>query len=287
MKNILGLGFKKDVNFQRPPVEDTQDISDKLAALDELDNEVETLAKVVNSEPEAASIVAAEELAQFPLTKLARKLLDQAMDNVSKSTGSGMTDDIARDKIQSQAALVSACGNDLTTTVQYLSEALEEDPLSIANSVYSICFSVMKAVVFIGNMQYRRALDPRGDYDLDKYVDYREEERDPPYGLGRDTPDEFDCKMDAWSQIETAVDDLRHYLQLLTEAFGWDAERPMPFLNTTDDDGVTFTPIHDVVTAFDITQVKSQASRAKRAAKQSAAMLVAARRARAALGLRK
>lgn len=283
----LSLGFKKSDEFQRPVVEDTVDISDKLAALDTLNNEVETLAKVVNSEPEAASIVAAEELAQFPLTKLARKLLDQAMDNVSKSTGSGMTDDIARDKIQSQAALVSACGNDLTTTVQYLSEALEEDPLSIANSVYSICFSVMKAVVFIGNMQYRRSLDPRGDYDLDKYVDYREEERDPPYGLGRDTPDEFDCKMDAWSQIETAVDDLRHYLQLLTEAFGWDPERPMPFLNTTDDDGVTFTPIHDVITAFDITQVKSQASRAKRAAKQSAAMLNAAKRARAALGLRK
>lgn len=283
----LTLGFKRSEEFQRPPIEDTQDISDKLAALEQLDRLEESLAKVLGTDPEAAMVAAAEDLKTFPLTRLARKLLDQAMDNVSKSTGSGMTDDIARDKIQSQAALVSACGNDLTTTVQYLSEALEDDPLSIANSVYSICFSVMKAVVFIGNMQYRRSLDPRGDYDLEKYVDYREEEREAPYGLGRDVPDEFDCKMDAWSQIETAVDDLRAYLQLLTEAFGWDPERPMPFLNTTDDDGVTFTPIHDVITAFDITQVKSQASRAKRAAKQSAAMLNAAKRARAALGLRK
>ncbi len=295
MKTLLTKGFKKDdsLEFQRPPVEDTVDVTEQhrasLRDMDDLDDEVAALEAQVQREakkdPQVAAANAAEELRTFPMSRLASKLIDEAMVNVSNNTGANLPDEDARFKAAAQAALVKAAGCNLTDTVLFLSDAVE--PTSIGNAVYSFCFQVMKACMFIGNMQYRRALDPSGEYDLEKYVDYREDQRTAPYGLGKDMPDEFDHGLEAFQQIERALQDIRDYLQLLSESFGWDPDQPMPFIFTSDDDGITFKGVHDVGAALDITQVKSAASRAKRNQRQGDAMLRAAAAARASLLARK
>ena len=258
---------------------------------------------------------AAEQLGSFNLTPGAQLLLDRAVDNLSRNTGVGLTDEDAKFDAQQRAAIINASGNDLSVAIIALSEACD-DPLDAAPIVYSLLFNVLKSAVFIANLDYRNFLDPARDSDLHLYVNYGEvgksvgeDARDPSdpkfnpdsrYDVsplegqsGFETRPEFLLAQmrelygevdihDEGDVVAASLRDLRYYLQLLSESFGQDPSRPMPFAFVAETNG-DFTPITDAQVALDHAEVRRQASRAKKRAKQGAAMSAAAAKAREAL----
>lgn len=257
---------------------------------------------------------AADQLEDYKLTPGAQMLLDRAVDNLSRNTGVGLVDEDARIDAQTRAAIINASGNDLSVAITALSESCEVE--EAGSIVYSLLFNVLKSAVFVGNLDYRQFLDPQRDMDLHLYVNYgevgktygedardpnndpkfspdRRQDRSPLEGqsgfethaefqlarmkelYGRDIDDEGDV-------IAASLHDLRLYLQLLSESFGWDANRPMPFAFVQETNG-EFTPITDAGVALDHAEVRRQASRAKKRARSNAVMSAAAQKAREAL----
>ena len=232
-------------------------------------------AKLAKEAAESPAAKAGQELAQFDLSDLAKDYLARAVENASRNTGNGIADQQAKDKIRSTAELLQACDLDLGKTLLVLGETVPVEDLP--NVVYSTCFSVMKAVAFLGNLGYRRALDPK-DGEGRPAHDHRDD-REAPYGLGPEA-DEHDGLLH--EHILQAVDDVRMYLQLLTEMYGWDPLNPMPYAYMQEKDG-TFTPIHGVEQAFDYLEVRRKESQAKRQARQAAVLATAAANAKEVL----
>jgi hypothetical protein len=211
----------------------------------------------------------------FELSALTKALLDASCENVANSNGNGLTDESARKEAKAKADLMSACNNDLRTALVLITEtnAYEDAP----SLCYSICFAVQKASNFVANLWLRRAVDPSDGEGLAAH-DYRER-REPPYGLGGDAPEGVEAQKQDYNAVLEAHDTLHIYLQLLTEAFGWDPENPMPFMFQQRKDG-NFEPIHNGVHALDITQVKAQVARAKRQERRSTGLAAALKGAR-------
>lgn len=244
------------------------DVTDELAEQNERREEAERLEKLLEKEAaESPAAKAGQELAEFDLSDLAKDILARAIENASRNTGNGIVDQQAKDKIRSTAELLQACDLDLGKTLLVLGESVPVTELP--NLVYSTCFSVMKAVAFLGNLMYRKALDPK-DGEGRPVADHRDD-REAPYGLGPDGEDGITM----YAQILQAVDDLRLYLQLLTEMYGWDPLNPMPFAYMQEKDG-TFTPIHGVEQAFDYLEIRRKEAQAKRQERQAAAISTAA-----------
>lgn len=250
---------------------------------------------------------AALELSTFTMTPGAKSLLDRALDNLSTNDGAAISDPEARMQIKLRAELLKAAGNDLSVVLHALVDSCEK-PTEISGTVYSLCFNVLKASVFVANMDYRRWLDPKGDFDMSPYLPRRVEdealggkdfevdarsEESPLDGLtGHDTSVD-----QAWHRLRelygqgiedegdvfrASLDDLRLFMTLTVESFGWDADRPMPFLNVMEKDG-SFTAITDAEQAMDIQEIKRQESRKRRAEENAVRMANAAERAKALL----
>lgn len=243
----------------------------------------------------AKQSAALAKLGEFQLRPLAKELFLAACDNVATNVGSNSMAPEVQKQIQLRAGLMAACGNDLSKVVDLIVEANGNDPREASATIYSTCFAVQKAMNFIVNLRYRRALDPKEDEDLvgtgavkredgaTFAADPREEQRDPVPGL---QPDEYERSADydpvtpLEDQLVEAYVEVHDYLQLLTEAFGWDPERPMPFLYVMEGDD-KFVPITDPIAALDIQQVRAKEARAKRTARQNDALasaLAAARK---------
>ena len=254
--------------------DDTVDITEQLAALERQDQAArlleESLADDAKDDPAEA---ASQKLAGFALSPRAKDLLDKAVENAMRNTGSGIEDDSARQKIKQMAELLAATDGDLSAALIAVSESMEVT--EVPNAVFSLCFSVQKAAIFLGNLQYRRALDPRDGEGVPAH-DHRDH-RDPPYGLGPDGEDE-----DPVQAVIEAIEEVHLYLQLVTESFGWDPERPMPFVYLAELDG-TFRPITDVEQALDYLEIRRKQAQAKRQVKQAQGFAAAAARAKAAL----
>lgn len=256
---------------------------------------------------------AATQLESFELTVGAQSLLDRSMDNMSRNNGAGLEDEDARVTAQLRASLVTSAGNDIRTAVLALSESVE-DPIEAAGMIQSLLFNALKGAVFIGNLDYRQFLDATGDRDLHLYIGAQDprrgEDGNDPREMPAYSPDRREdiSPLDGQAGFESvaeyklarakqlygadiedecdvvvgALNDLRTWCQLTAESFGWSAEQPMPFAFVQELNG-TFTPITDAKQALDIVEVRRQASRAKRRAKQGAAMSAAAARARETL----
>lgn len=256
---------------------------------------------------------AAEQLGHFQLTPGARMLCDRALDNLSRNTGQGLDED-AKFDARLRAEIISAGGNDLSVIIDALSSSCEVD--EAGGMVYSLLFNTLKAAVFIGNLDYRQFLDPTRDMDMHLYVNYGEvgrtygedardpdsqpqfnpdnrSDRSPLEGQsGFETGAEFQLARlktlygndidDEGDVVAASLRDLRYYFQLLAESFGWDPNRPMPFANVAEPDG-TFTPVTDASAALDLAELRRQAARAKRKARQGAVLNAAAAKAREAL----
>jgi hypothetical protein len=293
------LGVDASADEDRVPF-GTDPVADEIAALED----------AVTHDPQMAAAEAAE---RYELVPGAASLLARSLDSLATADGANIPDAEFKLSVQNRAALLSATDNDLPLAIACIVDTMRDDPGAIAGTVYNLTYAVMKQSVFFANLDYRRFLDPRGDFDLAIYrhpgvgddydpetvrealghefaADQREELRDAPLGL----PDMVAREWNYFSQVygstvETTDDifaaslsDLRTFLQLINEAYGWDPERPMPYANMMNPDG-TFTPITDPEMALDHQQVVSAARRRERQIKQATAMGAAAERAKAIL----
>lgn len=273
--SILGLGTKTEATnpVTEPTVETTDDNPTSAigeGTVTDESTEAYLLEAEINNERQEDPIgFAAAQLSEFKLTPGAQSLLDRALDNVATSTGAGIKEVDARNEILDRAAFIKACGNDLSVAISAIVGVT--DPLDAPGAVYSLTFNVLKAAVFIANLDYRRYLDPNADYDLVHYVDKREDSRDPPMGFATREELEFLHMQELYgSDFQSmedapacALSDLRLFFQLTIESMGWNPDNVMPFSNTQNPDG-TFSPINDPQQALDAAELRSQASRAKK-----------------------
>lgn len=251
-KNVLTLD---NAPKARGTIDDTVDITPVL----KLEEEV---AKDAAVEPTAAN-----KLADFRLSHVARALLDKACVNVSENKGTGIEDPVARDTTGVIADLFSIADYDIGNVVNLIITNLGDDPKAALSMSYKACYALQKALNFVGNMAYRRALDPKSDFDLEQFVDYREEERSAPYGL--DPIGAFDIN-DAMYEgqpdediVFNALEECHILLQLLTEMCGWDPEQPMPYAVIQNKDE-SFEQIHDLQHCLDLMEIRYKESRARR-----------------------
>lgn len=209
---------------------------------------------------------AGKALEEFEVTPGMRSLMERALDNVAKNTGQNLEDPAAKAKADAFATIILASGHDLAVAIEILVES--EAPSKLAGTVYSFLYTILKAAVFIGNLDYRRALDPEADLDTTLYADAREARRDAPPGLEGDpvpTPVE--------DLITQALGDLQLFLTLTANVHGWDPKGSdgeptgelIPFDNVMSASGGSFTPIRSVSEALDRQEVKRKAAQAKRA----------------------
>lgn len=271
LRNSLGLL----AGDKRERTEDTRDVTDELKAMDEDLSAAAKLEEVLAEEAAAdPAEAAAQKFGAFELTDEAKDLLQRAVENAARNTGNGIEDPQAKLKIRSMAELLNACDNDLSAALIALTETMPSTELP--NAVFSLCFSVQKAAMFLGNLAYRRALDPQ-DGEGRPAHDHRDD-REAPYGLEPDAPEDLVPEV----TVKIAIGDVHYYLQLLTEMYGWDPLNPMPLLYMQEKDQ-TFRPVFDVEQAMDYLEIRRKQSQAKRAEKQAAGFAAAAARAKAAL----
>ena len=247
------------------------------------------------------AVLAAMQLAEFRITPGAKSLLDRALDNLSTNTGQGIDDPDARTAIQQRAALIDASGNDLSIAIEAMVASCEK-PTDIGPALYSLCFNVLKAAGFICNLDYRRWLDPRADFDLGIYgrdgeldkdatsEDPRDDEPSAPYGLDTTIDRELQFFRETYGvgveDIEDvfpeALRDLRLLLQLTIESYGWKSENgdslPYAVVMTPDN---KFESITDAKVALDHFEIKRKESQTRRRAAEAVRMSAAAERARA------
>jgi len=277
--SILGLGFKRSSDAPRV-VDDTVEVQQPdvtTEALQALEDHVEQI---------PAPELAAARLEVFQMSRVAKTLLDRAMDNLSSNDGKGLEaiDPVAAKRVAERAELASLCGGDIPTIIGFICDAIPV--LRAENAIYTFLFSVQKAVNFVGSSWYRRALDPKADFDLEAFVDYREEERTAPMGLEPDG--EFEQNDRAYPTQEdhevifAALEEVHLYLQLLSESFGHDPEQPMPYMMVMEKDE-KFTSIYDLQQALDALEIKRKANAAKREVQRAEDMAAVMARARKVL----
>lgn len=247
------------------------------------------------------AVLAAVQLAEFRMTPGAKSLLDRAMDNLSRNSGAGIDDPDARVQIQNRAALIEAAGNDLSIVIDALVASCEK-PGDIGPSLYSMAFNVLKAAGFICNLDYRRWLDPRADFDLGIYgregnldtaatsEDPRDDEPSAPYGMDTSLDRELQFFRETYGvgveDVEDvfpeALRDLRILLQLMIESYGWTSDTgdslPYAVIMTPDNN---FESITDPKVALDHFEIKRKESQTRRRAAEAVRMSNAAERARA------
>lgn len=276
---------------------------------DELSSVASALEKEIENDPAAK---AALELEGMELSPGAKSLLDRALDNLSKNKGENLPDADAKVVARLRSDLIEAAGNDLGLVLDVLVDSCGK-PQEISGVVYSTCFNIVKAATFIANLDYRRYLDPRAEFDLSIYTgskgedgvderdggrhgaaDLREEDQDhAPIGL--DTPLDRELALlkslygehieDASEVFAQSLSDLRLFMQLTAESFGWDPNAGMPFMFVQEANG-SFTPISDVHTALDVSEVKRKESQRRRREQEALRLVAAADKARAILKAR-
>lgn len=271
----------------------------------------DTIAQIAALEAEIENDPAAKaalELETFALTPGAKHLLDLALDNMSTNTGEGIDDPQQRASIRLRAELIDAAGGDLSVVIEALVASCEK-PTEVAPSLYSLLYNVVKSAGFYANLDYRRYLDPRADFDLSPYAPQGDEAWKAANGVdsamhGNGSPDKREDDPSAPDGLDTVVDrelalyrslygaeviedgdvilcawsDLRMFCQLTVESYGWEGD-DMPFTFAQETDG-SFTPISDVRTAIDAIEINRQKSRARRAEREAVRVSAAIERAR-------
>lgn len=302
------FGRKKQETQQAEPAQAS--VADEQGAhvVDDDALEAQALESHIRSEDPAAK--AALELTTFRLTPGAKSLLDRAMDNVANSDGAGLDDKDAALAVKQRAELFDAAGNDLSVVIGAMIDSCEENPREIAGAIYGTLYPVLKAAVFIANLDYRRYMDPRGDFDI--WAQYGalsskgEDGNDPREGLEQrvehsldpEPPVGCDSSVDRqweWMQqtygsevqdwedvIPRSLEDLRLFFQLTYESVGGDPQRIIPFGNIMLSDG-TFQPINDPMLALDNAELRRKEAQARRRQRDGERMSKAAALARKAV----
>src|SRR5690606_12943667 len=268
---------------------------------DETQTEAMLLEAHINSDPAEK---AALELSTFTMTPGAKLLMDRAMDNLASNTGANIADPEFKLQVKQRAELINAAGNDLSIVLSALVDSCGS-PSEVPGVVYSTCYNVLKAAVFIANLDYRNWSNPKGDFDLAPYLPRRAEdealgakdfevdarsEESPLDGLtGHDsTVDQawhrmrelYGLHSEAEGDVYAAsLDQLRLYPSLTFDSFGWDPCRPLPFAAFQNPDG-SFENITDAQVALDHAEVQRQESRKRKAERDAIRLTAAAERAK-------
>lgn len=277
------------------PVADTTDITERLRR--EADaNALE--ANIAAEAAEEAARVAAmsnqdrriEELADFELSDEVKALLAESLANVARNTGSGITDAEAKQAVQDRSTLIGLVDGDFGVALDLIAEG-STDAQMAASAIYKLCFAVQKGANFICNNKYRRLIDPSREDDADGSTsniaphDHRDRVGTPygldaahEYGNGL----EFATNPDPVGELLCTLSDLHWYLQIVSEAFGWSSDLPMPymFIVTLQE---TFIPVTDPQQALDHVEVASAKRRRERVVKANTNMAAVLLKARAAL----
>lgn len=279
----MGL-FKKNQTVENAQAATAEDIDE--ATYDDTAHAINALQAEIDSDPAAK---AAQELEVFRMTPGAKGLLDRALENLSGNTGEGLEDPDARLAAKMRASLVSAAGNRLPIVIAALVGSCEK-PTDIAPALYSLFNSVVKAAGFIANLDYRRWLDPRAEFDMAMYLDRREDDPSAPPGLDTDVDQQHAWFKETYGAgveddgdvILASLADLRLFLQLTLESYGGDPDRVIPFAWVQAPDG-KFEELHDVQVAVDHYEIKRVESRKRRNARDADRMASAVQRAQALL----
>lgn len=281
-RNTLSLnknkGKKKNETVEF--VDDTLDITDTVAEAAAVKAEADRLeAHLANGDEQDRAALALLELRTFQPNVLTRQLIELAVLNQCNEPSAKLEGD-AREKALWRKEMLELSGHDIGKCCALIAESA---PLNDAPAlVFSVCYNTCKALTFVTNSLYRKCLDPKADWDLEQFVDRREQERDAPYGLERDS-ETFEGDITILKSriyvnapenvLLDAMEEARMFLSLMTEAFGFfmeDAGGMLPFMYDAHPDG-TFKPVYDAELALDATEVKRLASRAKREVEQAEA----------------
>lgn len=273
-RNTLSLNKNKPATSAAAPhdfIDDTLDVTDAMEAK-ALADKLE--AHLANGDDEDRAALAQLELRKFKPNVYTRQLTELAILNLCNEP-SPKLDAAARDKAKFRKDLLEATGHDLPIACAIIAQTT--DHRDAPGAIYSLCFNVVKAALFVANMHYRRALDPKADFDLEQFVDRREDEREAPYGLQRDSitfaddivllkAETFDDAPD--NVILEGLRDVKLFCSLIAESFGWQSDEDMPYMFDAQPDG-SFRPVFDAETALDMSEVKRLAARARREAEQA------------------
>lgn len=203
-----------------PATASVDDGNDRSSDAIDTQSEVNALTADIKNDPAGA---AALQLSELRLSPGAKSLLDRALDNLSQNDGAGIPDEDARAEIKLRAELVAACGNDFGAIIDAL-DTVSENPREKAAMVYSLGYNVLKSAVFYCNLDYRRYLDPKGDFDLWAQ-----------YGLPRSKGEDGNDPRDAGDRMDDrdedtapcGLDNARDRQEAwLKETYGLDANAP-------------------------------------------------------------
>lgn len=261
-----------------------------------VDDEINKLEGLLLDEAGDRAAMAMSKLADFTLEPRVLDLLEFCIDNVIDSKPERIEDKGRRAKAEMHVAILEMADRDLSAAIDLIvqSAAKGDEP----GAVYGLCYALQKSSTYRSNLLYREALDPKADQDADEEHNIAPHDHalhaDAPVGCGADV-DELDeltvgkfnveggfRKLSRYEQVLVDYQDLYYYLQLLTEAFGWDPDAPMPYSYEVSGDGATakFRAIYDAEMALDHQQVQANARKALRADKQAEASALLIQRAR-------
>lgn len=276
---------------------------------DDVAMQISALEQHIENDDPAAKALA--ELGDFRMTPGAKSLLDRALDNVANNDGSGLEDPEAAFSIKLRSGLLEATGNDLSIALVAILDS-SKDAKSASRMVYSLCYNVLKAAGFIANLDYRRYLDPKADFDLwaiygkqsqpdtkgedgrdnqedsgEFASDRREEEPSAPLGLLNTVDAQWEWLQDTYGAniedegdvILRALSDVQLFLNLTAESVGWQGDKPMPFVQMMNPDG-TFDAIYDAKTALDEFEIRRKLSLKRRRDNENTTLLAAQAKAR-------
>ena len=303
IREMLGLGEKKNDGIEAPHTNlPGSYFSDEEVALRAAAQEPSAPVEPEDEEPlseEEAIQAAAAKLETLDLGEGSWNLIDRALDNISKSTGAGLDDEDARERVVQLANLVKATDNDLEIAVSAIAQSTPV--LDRGAAVYSLLYSVLKQCVFYANLDYRQAegMDTYSDeatvaafferYVSSQYVeealsrvvgdhtlsadDAREKEasdsiRDAQgFEAARDIQLQYLREKYGAEDVEDAVvqslQDIQLLFDLTCQTWGWDPNRPLPYGNVLEKNG-SYTPINDARTALDAQEIKRAAAQKKR-----------------------
>ena len=279
--SLKNRNSKKNDDAAKAFVDDMLDITETLDVKAEADK---LEAHLANGDDDDRAALAALELRSFQPSIYCRTLVELAVENLCNEP-SAKLDEIARDKAKFRKEILEVARHDIGVACSFIAQTAPLD--DVPNLIYSLCFNVVKAAVFLGNIHYRRLLDPKADFDLEQFIDQREEHREKPYGLEADSVtlvEDIRVLKSAWFNeapeqlVLDGIRDVHLFMGLIATSFGWEDENGMPYMYDMQPDG-SFKAIYDVSHAVDMIEVKRQAARIKREAEAAEARRVTVARA--------
>lgn len=240
--------------------------------------------------PEQRIKSAIEDLENFRFDGWGKRLYDIAIDQTMRNRGDALPDAFSRARVAMQADSLAAAEGDIIAVCEAF-VATVADQKQVPGMCYSLCNSVMKSAVFIGNVWYRKACTFEEQY----YNKHGERMRTPhdnanelmPEELAGQlaeveghNPDEVTGQPTTFTKRQLEADDpgyspeeiidalidVNLFLSSVVESFGWTGNS-LPYCSVVVDPVTpTYRGVTNPLEAFDVEERKRRARDAKKAA---------------------